>query len=164
LTCLGTQAGALTVTYQAVDLVDTVAGADRWRHDYVLNGDLGEFEGLSLLFDVASFRALKVAAEPDPTALSSFLEQPSPALSADGIYTISAVRPIAAERLSFGLSFDWIGRGAPGSQPYELFNADFNLTGLGRTAPVPEPASASLLVLALSALALLLRRRRARLA
>ena len=65
---------------------------------------------------------------------------------------------------SFALAFDWVGRGSPGSQPYELFDADFNLTGSGLTAPVPEPASASLLMLALSALALLLRRRRARLA
>ncbi len=162
--CLGTQAGALTVTYQAVDLVDTVPGADRWRYDYALSGDLGEFEGVTLLFDVASFRTLQVVAAPDPAGLSSFLEQPSPVLSADGLYTLSAERPIAAERFGFALAFDWVGRGSPGSQPYELFDADFNLTGSGLTAPVPEPASASLLMLALSALALLLRRRRARLA
>jgi hypothetical protein len=161
--CLCAQAGALTVTYQAVDLADTVPGTDRWRYDYALSGSLGEFEGLNLLFDFDTFQALEVIAAPDPAALSSYLEQPSPALSADGLYALSAARPIVAERFAFALAFDWRGAGPPGSQPYELFDADFNLTGSGLTVPVPEPGSASMLMLALTALALLLRQRRARL-
>lgn len=154
LVCVGTQAWPLSVVYTAVDLPDVVPGADRWRYDYSLSGDLGEFEGLSLLFAYSTHQSLQVAAAPDPSALTYYLAQPAPALSADGLFTVSAVRPIVGERLDFSVAFDRLGSALPGEQPYELFDANFNLSGNGLTTPVPEPASAMLLLMALAALAL----------
>lgn len=159
LMCVGTQAWPLSVVYTAVDLADGVSGADRWRYDYTLSGDLAEFEGVNLLFAYGTYQALQVVAAPDPSALGYYLAQPAPALMADGLFTVSAVRAITGERLGFSVAFDHLGAAPPGAQPYELFDANFTITGNGFTTPVPEPASAGLLLMALAALAL--RRQRA---
>jgi hypothetical protein len=163
--CIGTQAWPLSVVYTAVDLADGVSGADRWRYDYTLSGDLGEFEGVNLLFAYGTYQALQVVTAPDPSALSYYLAQPVPALAADGLFTVSAVRPVVGENLGFSVAFDYLGSGAPGAQPYERFDANFTLTGSGMTTPalpaVPEPATSTLLLVSLAALALALRRQRA---
>lgn len=159
LACVGSQAWPLTVTYTAADLADVALGADRWRYDYTLSGDLGEFEGVSLLFAYGAFSALQVTTPPNPSALGHFTEQPNAALMADGLFTVSAVRPIVGENLGFAVAFDWLGSGPPGAQPYEQFDANFTVTARGVTTPVPEPASTTLLLMSLGALALLMRRR-----
>ena len=158
LLCIATQAWPLSVTYTAVDLANAVPTADRWRYDYTLRGDLGEFEGLSLLFAYGTHAALQAATVPDPAALAYVIEQPYAGLMADGLFTVSAQRPIVGETLGFSVAFDHLGTGAPGAQPYELFDANFTVTGSGVTTPalpaVPEPATSALLLMALAALAL----------
>jgi hypothetical protein len=153
------QGHALEVQYRAVDEADAVAGVDRWRYDYTFVGSLAEFEGVSLLFDFASRAGLQVATAPDPNALGYFLEQPNAGLPANGLFTVSAVRPVVGERLSFAISFDRLAGGAPGAQPYEVFDADFNVTGSALTVAVPEPPSGVMLLAALAVLVPLMRRR-----
>ena len=162
LLLLSAQSRALEVQYVAVDVDDIVAGTDRWRYDYTMVGNLGEFEGLSLLFDYASRAGLQIASPPDPGALGYFIEQPSAALHADGLVTVSAVRPIVSERLGFSVSFDRLAGGPPGAQGYELFDANFTVTGSAITVAVPEPPSGLLLLAALALLVPLMRRRLAR--
>jgi hypothetical protein len=159
---LSSPARALEVQYAAVDVADSVVGVDRWRYDYSFVGSLAEFEGLSLLFDFSSRAGLQVASPPDSTALDYVLEQPSTALQADGLFTVSAVRPIAGEKLNFSVSFDALSGVPPGAQRYELFDADFNVTGTALTVAVPEPPSGVMLLAALAVLMPLMRRRLAR--
>lgn len=154
-----TQAMALEVIYKSVDLADSVPGTDRWRYDYTLIGSLGEFEGVNLLFDPATRGALQIVTPADPGALGMFIDQPNPALQADGLVIVSAVRPIVNERLTFAIAFDRLSGGVPADQPYEVFDANFTLVGAGVTTPVPEPATAALFLAALAMLAPMLRRR-----
>jgi hypothetical protein len=162
LLLLSSPARALEVQYVAVDVDDIVVGVDRWRYDYSFVGSLAEFEGLSLLFDDASRAALQVASPPDPNALGYFIEQPSIALQADGLFTISAVRRVVGEKLNFSVSFDALSGVPPGAQRYELFDADFTVTGTALTVAVPEPPSGVMLLAALAVLMPLMRRRLAR--
>ena len=60
----------------------------------------------------------------------------------------------------FGVLFAWLGAGAPGSQPIEIYGPGFEILETGETVPVPEPASA--LGVGLGLAALVIRRRVAR--
>ncbi len=158
LVCASVPAWALDITYVATDLPDTVSGADRWRVDYSLSGDLAEFEGVNVLFAFDRYSDIQLAEAPDAAALSYYIEQPVAPLALDGLFVVTAVRPIVGESQAFAVSFDLLGGGTPAAQPFETFDANFTLTGTGVTVPVPEPASAVLLLAALAALALLKRR------
>jgi hypothetical protein len=64
----------------------------------------------------------------------------------------------------FLIDFIWRGAGTPSSQPFEIFDAAFQVVETGRTIPfgqVPEPATGLLVMAGLGA-ALAARRRGAR--
>lgn len=55
------------------------------------------------------------------------------------------------------LSFIWVGNGTPSAQPYEIYDATFNILSSGTTqssvSNVPEPSSMILLVSGLAGIA-----------
>jgi hypothetical protein len=137
-------AWALDIQYKATDLADTVVGEDRWHFDYVLRGSLGQFEGVTLIFEAGSFDQLDLAVAPDPAALIGYVGQPT--LGADGLLTLSAERPIVDEAFSFAVNVVNLRSVPPGPQVFQHFDADFVVVGEGVTRPIPEPATALLLV------------------
>ncbi len=65
----------------------------------------------------------------------------------DGWFDALALAP-AADPV-FRLDFVWLGPGTPGSQPFVFYDAGFDITASGMTAPsipVPSPGSGGLLL------------------
>ena len=157
---LATSASAWSaeVHYEAVDLADVAAGQDLWEVRYTLDGDFGAFEGLSLLYAPGAFSQLALSRAPDPGSWAAALAQPDPGLGADGLLTLTAHHTLTAHAEQFSVSFVRLGTGLPGAQSFELFDANFTITGGGRTLPVnfppiPEAGSGALMLLGLAALA-----------
>lgn len=159
LCCFGGAASAMQVQFTAVDVVDTTPGTDAWRYDYVVSGAFAEFEGFTLLYDRAAYAGLILTGPPAASAFDAALAQPDIGLGVDGLLSLTAQRSLgAAESFSFSVGFAHLGGGKPGSQPFELFAADFSITGGGITSAVPEPATTALMLVGLMALGLRARR------
>jgi hypothetical protein len=150
-------AAVLTVAYTTSDLADTVPGADRWQFTYRAAGSLNPFEGFNVLFKPSDFAALSV--DSTPPGWLTYALGPDLAFATDGVFssTIDGTGTLPAE---FIVSFDWIGTGVPGSQPFEIFDDSFNVAGEGITTPatLPEPGSLILMGGGLAAFAMIRRR------
>ena len=181
--CLVQTAGAVTIEYTT----SYFEGTDRWQYDYKITNTSDEaLYGFAIYFDYG----INV----DPNYSNLALEIGS--ASWDEIDTGFGIwqddwmimygdpfaynhGEIAALNLDMGLapggileglsiSFDWFGDGTPGSQVFELFDADFASLGIfgnttGGTPPeVPEPQTFILLGTGLLGLAAYYRRNRKR--
>jgi hypothetical protein len=142
------------------DLEDT--GGNTWRYNYyVTNDTLGEsLDEFTVYFDVGLFADLSIGDAPlswDPIVI-----EPDPNLPHAGFYdALALVAGIApGETLGgFWVQFSWLGAGSPGSQLFDVVNANFEtidsgITRLRVTDPgppvgVPEPGSLGLLAVAL---------------
>lgn len=145
------------IWYQADEL-----GAGRWQYTYdVSNFSLpGPIEQFTIYFeygdDVQPLYDDLAVETPDPPAgdWSEIVLQPEPVLSDDGLYDALALYPGIAQGQTvsgFKVSFDWLGEGQPGPQPYEIIDPQtFETIDSGQT--IPEPAA--LLLLGLGTLAL----------
>jgi len=156
---LGGKAQAATLQYQAVDLPDLVIGQDLWRYDYRVTGSFETFGGLNLLYEPATYLAL---ADPQPSPSANWdvsVVQPDAALAAPGLFIATRLTDTAALNEPLSVQFVWLGSGRPGAQPFEVFNATFDITQNGFTTAVPEPETYALLVLGLLAMGLRLSRR-----
>ena len=68
--------------------------------------------------------------------------EPDTTLPADGLYSATALVANASVADLFTLNFVWLGKGTPGSQPFEVFDDSFNNIQRGRTqAPGTQPTS-----------------------
>jgi hypothetical protein len=148
-------ASASAILYTATDLADTTAGQDLWRYDYVLSGfKFAPNQGFSVLFDYKTYELLS-----DPTpdtdsapALSTdadwdvLLLQPEPGLLADGLFDSLALQ--SPSSFVFSTHFVWMGSGTPGSQPFVIYDENFEDIARGRTAPTSIPEPGTLLLLA----------------
>lgn len=162
---LATSSWAATVTYMATDLADTLVGQDLWQYTYVINGPLASFNSANVLFAPANFADLNLVSNSDPGSLDVVNTQPDPFLPADGQSTMLALVDLSGSFSALiDVSFVWLGAGAPGSQPFQILDDQFNLIAEGRTTPtdappprVPEPNG---MLLTLTALGLAARLRR----
>lgn len=82
--------------------------------------------------------------------------QPDPFLPDDGVYDALALTNSPSLFEVFSLSFVWQGTGAPGDQPFALYDEAFNTIATGNTTTqetsVPEPTTISLLGLGILAM------------
>ena len=153
----------LSISYSFTDIADPVPGADRWEVDYRAQGALNPFDGFNVLFAPSDF--INLSADSAPAGWSTYTLDPFP--PGDGIFsaTFDGSGSLPAD---FLVSFDWLGTGAPGSQSFEVFDANFELIGGGRTTlqgtgpnPVPEPGTLLLFVGGLAAIVSLRRKKHA---
>lgn len=159
--CLfGGNAWATTITFTAVDLVNTTPGQDLWQYRYTVNGSFVAFGGFNLLFDAGLYTLLQDPAPAVNADWTVVVTQPDAGLGTSGLYTATALTGSPSLADAFTLDFVWLGTGKPGSQPFEVFDDSFSVIEVGRTTvprggtPVPAPTT---LVLLASGLMLLRR-------
>lgn len=153
-------ASAITITYEAIDRPDSVAGQDLWEIRYRASEfPYGANHSISIGFDLDLFSDLE-----DPPASvgadwDAIVLQPDVHLDSDGLYDALALADPALLPAFFGLTFVWHGTPgtSPGSQPFTVneFSAGGALLGVresGTTVAVPEPFTAALLLGGLFAL------------
>ena len=143
-------ANATTISYQATDLADTTPGEDLWQYSYSVSGyTFNQNYGFTVLFDYSLYSNLE---DPPPFVNSDWdpiVLQPDPSLPADGTYDAQALVNNASLADPFTVSFVWLGSGTPGSQPFQVYDPNFETIEEGRTtsgaAAIPEPATLVLL-------------------
>ena len=155
-------AAAVVITYQATDLPNVPGPGDRWQYSYnVVSGNFGLGGGFNVLFSPALYSSLEpslpqtvgdwdvvVVAQPDP----------DPVNPADGLYAAVASTPTPSLAVTFVVTFDWLGIGTPGPQPFEVFDAsgflpsEGGLTQAAAVGEAPLPGTFALLMLGLLAL------------
>jgi len=152
---------ATSISYDVSSL-----GGTGWEYTYtVANDTLGaDIEEFTIWFDLALYGNLVATATPadwDPLVI-----QPDPGLPDDGFYdALALVAGIApGDSLGgFSVSFDYLGRGTPGAQLFEVIDpATFDLlddgttvraaAGPGPSPAIPEPATGLLLGMGLAGL------------
>lgn len=139
------------VHFQATSL-----GGDLWHYDYTLQGQAptGGFDGITIYFAADAYRLVNNLVAPldwDPLVV-----QPDTGLPADGFVDLLNVGGLLQDMVgpvNFSVNFQFLGMGAPGSQPFELYRtAPFATVLSDQTqspATVPEPGTAALVGLAL---------------
>jgi len=149
LTIFGGNSYATTISYQATDLADTTPGQDLWRYSYSVSGTFNQDYGFTVLFNYSLYSNLE---DPPPVVNSDWnpiVLQPDPSLPADGTYDALAIVNNASLADPFTVSFVWLGGGTPGSQPFQVYDPNFETIEEGRTtsgaAAIPEPATLLLL-------------------
>ncbi len=101
-----TNAYALTVQYQALDLADTAPGQDRWQYSYQLSDAMfAAGQGFSILFDPTLYDALQSS----PAVVNSDWDvitlQPDPLLPDAGLYDALALNDGASLADLFTVDF-----------------------------------------------------------
>jgi hypothetical protein len=139
--CTALSAQASSVQFQATDLADTTPGQDLWQIDYTVNGPLGLFNGINLLFAPDRFADIAVVGNDQPDLIDAAPPvQPNAGLSADGQLTLTALQDLGIDfKGKLAIDVVWLGQGTPGVQPFEWLDPSFNVMGNGVTTPVPEP-------------------------
>ncbi|MGR8932360.1 MAG: hypothetical protein ACU836_17160 [Gammaproteobacteria bacterium] len=136
-----------TIYYEAADLTDIVVGQDLWNYRYEVHDLSTDANGFDIFFPV-SFGFQFGDLENNPAIPSSDWDviaiQPDPLLPADGLLDAISLASVPALPEVFNIDFIWRGSGTPGSQPFEVFNDNFDIIASGRTVPlgithIPEP-------------------------
>jgi hypothetical protein len=132
-------------------------GGGRWGYTYEvtnlslsINEQPAAIEEFTIWFDSDLYANLAVTtATPLSNAWDEIVWQPEPVLHDAGGYDslVSLSNSgigIGQSIKGFSVSFDWLGQGTPGDQPYEIINPDtFETLDSGNT--IPEPATMLLL-------------------
>lgn len=143
-------ARAGTISYQATDLTDTTPGQDLWQYSYLLNGfNFGLNFGFDIFFPLSDgflFGDLENDPPEPNTDWDVVSVQPDENLPADGFLDALALVNSPSLAAPFTITFIWRGTGAPGSQPFEIFDDTFTVIDEGSTipadgTPVPEPSA-----------------------
>jgi hypothetical protein len=130
-------AHAVDVSYAVHSL-----GGNRWQYAYWLD----EFPyatgyGFTVYFDPELYASL--TASPDAGSdWDAVVVQPDAGLGAEGFYDAEALFDDATTAAVFRVSFDWLGGGTPGAQPFEVREPapSFAVIENGTTV-VPEPVA-----------------------
>lgn len=146
---------ALSANASVIEYSLTNIGGNSWRYDYGItnntNTTIAEF---TIFFDLHRYSNLQVVHSAQEW--DSIVVQPDPNLPSDGFFDTLALSaglfPDSTLRIgAFSVLFDFSGPGAPGSQPFEAYNAAFAMVGSGFTtlpSSVPEPSTGYLIVAA----------------
>lgn len=146
-------ANAGTILYEATDLVDTTPGVDLWMYSYVLSGfTFFENYGFQIFFDYMHYSNLEDPPSPVNLDWDPIVFQPDLGLPDDGIYDALALVDNPSLADPFTVSFVWLGGGLPGTQPYEIYDDNFDIVAAGETTVIPEPTTIILLGLGLLSL------------
>ena len=130
---------AAFVTYAATDVADTLPGQDLWEYAYTVGlADFSAGEGFTVSFDRHLYALLQspppfVNANWDPLTI-----QPDLALNSNGFYDALALRDNPSLADPFKVQFVWLGSGQPGSQPFTIYDRQFQVIAQGSTVPEPS--------------------------
>jgi hypothetical protein len=154
---LSGKAHATSIFYEAKPL-----GGAQWEYDYtVMNSTLGSpLQEFTIRFDYNLFKNLAI--KNTNTNWDQVVIQPQTIFAPqDGFYdamTLGTGITGGDSEGGFTVSFDWLGNGTPGRQPFDIVNPenysilDSGLTAPLNASPVPEPATFLLTALGLVAL------------
>lgn len=152
-------AAPLSVSYEAIDLPDPVAGADTWQYHFSVLGDLPAGDYLELQFDPALYAYDFTAVTGADPAVFDFIDAIAPLPGTPGyVDLLSSTGSTGVS--TFDLTFTWLGGSAltPGAVPWVVLDGTLSPTGLaGSTTPavpVPEPATIALALAGLGLAAL----------
>ncbi len=144
-------AHAASVSHQATDLADVIAGQDLWQLDYTVSGPFGAFDAINVLFAADQYGAISLQSVAPPGSLDTLLIPTNAQLGTDGQLNLSALQDKAASfSAKVSVNVVWLGTAQPGGQPFEWLDADFNVKAAGLTTPtaaVPELPSLALALL-----------------
>ena len=154
-------ASTVSMTYELTPL-----GGNVYRYDYSVdnNGSLGAgvpIELFDIFFNPALYdEASLTVATPSPLSTQwseTFLGSLPGIPAAYDALALSGGIPDGSTVSGFAVQFTWLGNGTPGSQPFSIYSANFDLLQNGTTAPgntVPEPSFVWALGIALASAAL----------
>ena len=136
--CSAAPARAVQVYYT----VENLSG-NRWLYVY----ELDRFPyatgcGFTVHFDPELYEDLSTAQPAPGSDWEPAVVQPDAGLGADGLYDVEALYDDSTSAAVFRVSFDWLGVGTPGDQPFEVREPfpSFATVESGTTL-APEPAA-----------------------
>jgi hypothetical protein len=142
---LPTATAAVTIRYQVSNLSDVNAGEDLWQYIYTVEDFPFDADyGFSILFDEDLFEQLESPPPPVNADWDVITLQPDLNLPDEGRYDALALSATPSLSDVFVVSFVWLGPGAPASQPFEIFDPNFETIETGATLLLPEPSAALL--------------------
>ncbi|WP_146012419.1 hypothetical protein, partial [Janthinobacterium sp. AD80] len=142
----------------------TALGGTQWRYDYAVgNTSLGVPIAEFTLFFSDSLYA-NLLAGPVPPGWDVLVAQPDAGIPASGyvdaLALLGGIAP-GATATGFSLTFDYLGGGSPGAQPFVIVDPVSFIqleTGVTQAVAIPLPATPCLLLAGVLALACLRRR------
>lgn len=150
--CFGTSSSAAVITYHSSN-----NGGTNWSYNYTVaaTGTGSAIDEFTIYFDPLLYQNLVL--QTTPISWDTIVIQPDAGLVAsgflDGLALVAGLAPGAAVS-GFSVSFEYLGNGAPGAQPFDIVDPNtFATISQGTTqsavAEVPEPGAAWLLALPL---------------
>lgn len=137
-------ANASMIEYQATNL-----SGNTWQYKYFVRGfDFLTNYYFAVYFDYALYQNLQdPVVSPTPASWDVLVAQPSlvQAVALPGEFDGVALVDHPSTALPFTITFDWLGIGAPGSQPFDIFDDTFAVVSSGVTVlrqvrPPPPPS------------------------
>ena len=152
--CLACQAQAVVVTYDRIDLVDTVPGVDRVQHHYTVQGGMSLGDGLAMEFAPGLYGTIYSLDVTGPFATT--IVQPDVVLDRSGLAVLDALADIPATMtFSFDVVFNRLAP-LPDTQPggYRFVDDEIGTLFQARLVRVVEPPTATVAEPAMAALSL----------
>lgn len=162
-------ANAIAINYNLIAL-----GGDDYRYEYTVtnDGSLGAgiaLEWFAILFDPVLYDESSltiVTADPPASDWDELIL--GSGLLIDAAYDVFALAGGIADGgnvTGFAVEFTWLGTGAPGAQPFEIYDPfSFDVIETGSThttvSAVPEPGTLTLLFISVMAAVAVMRRKR----
>lgn len=162
-------ANAIAINYNLIAL-----GGDDYRYEYTVtnDGSLGAgiaLEWFAILFDPVLYDESSltiVTADPPASDWDELIL--GSGLLIDAAYDVFALAGGIADGgnvTGFAVEFTWLGTGAPGAQPFEIYDpVSFDVIETGSThttvSAVPEPGTLTLLFISVMAAVAVMRRKR----
>lgn len=161
-------ATATKIEFVATNLADVTPGQDLWRYDYAVSGrDFLQSEVFDIYFNPTLYMLLTAGPPANPDWDVLILQQPNPDVLPPfqrGIFDAFSLVTSPSLAGTFSVTFVFLGSGNPGSQMFEIFDADSNpvesgFTSLPGAVIIPEPSTVALCLVGLAAAAIPFRRR-----
>ncbi|RIL02329.1 MAG: hypothetical protein DCC71_16545 [Proteobacteria bacterium] len=145
LLALAAPAAAVELSHFPIDVADPEPGRDRWQVLYQLDSfPYAQGYGFTVYFDPTLYAELESDPAPHPH-WDAITSEPDPNLGADGFLDVETVVDTPSTAAVFAVSFDWLGAGTPGAQPFEVREpAPGYATVESGTTVLPEPGALAL--------------------